>query len=57
MRYVCHHCQNEFEQYDFSDVIWKLFCCLACAYAWCRKRMPEPVLAKSADEKKKADRG
>lgn len=41
-RFVCHNCGKEFEQADFSDEIWKLFCSFGCLFGWCRAHMPKP---------------
>lgn len=45
--YICHACRKEFEQTDFSDSIWSLFCSFECLFAWCRARMPKPLKAES----------
>ncbi|MDE2020255.1 MAG: hypothetical protein KGJ13_07970 [Patescibacteria group bacterium] len=48
-RYICHACRKEFEQTDFSDEIWKLFCCFGCLFTWCRGRMPKPMKAANSE--------
>ena len=44
-RYICHVCGLEFEQTDFSDYMWSLFCSMGCVFAWCREMFPEPKKA------------
>jgi len=45
-RYVCQNCGRVFEQDDFSDTIWAIFCCMECVFAWCRAKFPKPKEAK-----------
>lgn len=49
--YICQGCRQQFEQTDFSDVIWSIFCDFGCLFGWCRANMPkpEPALAQKAE--------